>query len=233
MKTRTILAVWAYCLASVAAAATKSGVPELKQGDLIFCADYPRRTITETAPTVYRIARLGFPSVKAFQKTNGLKVDGIIGPNTRATAEKLFKQASKKPLPPQTVSPLDVTFEFKPAKAGHAIVYTIRNRSAIAQRLVGSISFDASDTFVFGSPALATRGRICSYKGAKVACSTSRGMISLKSAGPELAAGERIQVDGGPMVTAADESRTHGVSAAYLDASLSVHRMHHEKKVPK
>ncbi len=66
--------------------------PELSNDAILLCAEYPHRTVTNTPVTVYQLLRLGYDSVRDFQRDHGLNPDGIIGPRTRDKAMALHQQ---------------------------------------------------------------------------------------------------------------------------------------------
>src|SRR3972149_6252413 len=91
-KRMTILVLLGLCTMSFAQE-RQPLLPALQSGDILLCDGFPKRTVTGTDVTMYQLARLGYSSVRAFQEEKGLKVDGVIGPQTQGKVEQEFNRS--------------------------------------------------------------------------------------------------------------------------------------------
>jgi len=158
--TIAILAV--FCTAAVAEERAPL-LPALQAGDILLCDGFPKRTVTGTDVTMYHLARLRYSSVRTFQKDTGLKVDGIIGPQTQGKVEDEFNRTFGPLARAQTNAPLALTAEVITNAAMASLRLTISDQLNTPVRIVGVLATDRDDRLTFSAPALSVRESFCRH----------------------------------------------------------------------
>src|SRR5688572_22411942 len=168
------------CLMGILRAADITTVPEIGDGDVLFCQPYPYRTVTNTSRTVYQIARFGFASVRSFQQAHHLKADGIIGPLTQRRVETEFLRQFGQPSASSSSSP-SLAVSVQPTATATGITTTVAVHSVVAKpvHIVGSLTYDEDRRFRFISPVVSLRSKTCLRHGGLVTCGGRSASVEL------------------------------------------------------
>jgi len=138
-------------------------LPPLQPGDVLLCEGFPKRTVSGTDVTMYQLARLGYASVTAFQQDNGLKVDGVIGPQTKGRAQETYSRTFAHLVPAKTNAPLFLTAEVITNTGMASLSITVSNCCTTPVRIVGMLGTEHDDVLTFSSPALSVRESFCRH----------------------------------------------------------------------
>jgi hypothetical protein len=167
---------------------------------------------------MYQLARLGYSSVMAYQRNAGLKVDGIIGPQTKGKVEEEFDRTFGSLAQAQTNAPLMLTVEVITNAAMASLSITLSNQLNTPVCIVGVLAADRDDRLTFLPPVISVRESFCRRipKTGIVGCGGESNKTKLCSPGTKIMAGARLQCSTAVSYLFPDEDGSVSVDLHYL-----------------
>lgn len=212
-----------------------STLPELKNGDIVLFQPYPYRTIPDASRTVFQISRLGYDSIRDFQKKQNLVVDNIVGLNTRKQAEELYtKHFSNTPRVDKKFASLFLSNEMLVANDTSFVILTLKNVGNEKIRLLGTVTYDLRGKVTFADPYIAISTWVSSRNGNLVACGPGPSAFVEFAKDFEIAEGSSIKRKVEMPKLGDNQHGVLHVEVEYLDSNLSVFRLKTESvEIPK
>ena len=194
MDIKIIIAISAIISTATPAIERVPLLPALQTRDILLCGELPKRTSIDTALTMYQLARLGYSSVRTFQQDSGLKVDGIIGTQTQAKIEEIFRRTFGPLARAQTNAPLSLASEIITNAVTASLNITLSNKLNAAVRIVGVLGTDSDNFIRFSGPALSVSESFCRHnpKTGMVGCGGGSHMAQMSTTGTILQAGSTV-----------------------------------------
>jgi hypothetical protein len=217
--------LFAFLLTSIRmGAGTKSNpkgtVPAVTEGDIIFLGGYSYYIVRDAQVTVYKIARMGYTSVRDFQRTVGLDDDGIVGPDTRAKAsEEYIKCFSSEPAISGTAANLLLSAQGKVMKEAPVLKIEIKNTGSKPVKIVGGLYCNEKRGFIFGDAYVIVVESISTLRGGILACG-ERTQTGKVPCGTVIRAGQKYLVEVMLPVLKDNEDGAISVQFGYMDWRL-------------
>lgn len=168
--------VWLALILLISVESARSGEPspsplKMEAGDIYFCESCPSYDNSEL--TTFQLARLAFSTVKEFQESHGLKVDGRAGPITQAAVKAEYEKVFG-PGPTTNVIPTNLI-----CTVTDTGVTTITNSTSQAIRICGLLKHASANKIDNVTPALTYSMHWCEQRGPVRALMSRRTTLSL------------------------------------------------------